>query len=1052
MHDVRRLRDALGDRYLVEEELGRGGMATVYLAEDLRHGRRVALKVINPEMVDLLGRERFLREIQVTAKLNHPHIRPLLDSGEADGLLFFAMAVAEGATLADKLEEASTLPVMEAVRLATELAEALAHAHAHGVVHRDVKPSNVLLEAGHAVLSDFGIALTIAPPGWARITATGVTLGTAEYMSPEQCGGEGGTDPRSDIYSLGCVLHHMLAGAPPFTARSAAAVVAKQLRDPPPPLRSLRPDVPEEVQAVVLRALEKDPSHRFASADEMRQALERAVTLPQAPSPLPAFATRWAGGLMGLFVLAAAVVALRVGRPPVPTLDDSRFAVLSFVQVDSSHVSLVDGSRCQTRFRAALARWEDVELVPAVVLRDREMRHKGRPLRPDEALAIAEELGAGRLVWGQVWQEGDSTRVEANLYDVVSAAVLRTHRIAIGPGGPTAAMFDEMADSLIVGQIRSSEGRAGASGTRSLEALRLYDDGHRSLGQWALVDASRAFEAAVERDPGYAQASLWRSLVGLFQGEDHTQWRRFAAQAAREGEALTAGERLMARGLRELADGNWQDACEVFGQVVARDSLSFEGWLGLGDCQSRDSQVDEDQASPSGWRFRSSYAAAGRAYVTALSLAPSYAFALQDTTEHQLEQVFPVRVGDARLGQGGPEDTVRFLALPELRGDSLAYVPWPLVEFLQRPPSAATSQAVQSNQARLVRVTEAWLAAFPDDLDALVAHARMLEVQGLLAPTGDPTTSALDAVRAARAQIPPEELDTRVLTGTLEVRLLVKQEQFAEAARLADSLLELSPPLTEPTADALAGLAILRGRPSLAADRMASVASRVTFPLLAAQERAPVELRETALRFAAFAAGGGPLDSLEDLRRRALSQGAALVPGADRERVLTSLLSDDLALAYIVMPASPRDPAPQPGNPFAVSLAMLSNGDTAGARKALAGTEGLSAVLAAGSVPFSVAWMENHVRLALGDTVLATSQLDQLLGSLRAQDRLLVTMTQAGPLVRSMARRATLAHRAGDRDTAWRWARAVVTLWANGEVPASQVVAEMRFILSSSNP
>ena len=441
--DLRRLREALGDRYLIEEELGRGGMATVYRAEDLRHGRRVALKVIHPTLVDEVGRERFLREIQIAAKLSHPHVHPLLDSGEADGLLFYVMAVADGDTLAQRLDSQGRLPVDEAVRLGGEVAEALAYAHRHGVVHRDVKPANVLLEGGHAVLTDFGIARSTAATAPGRLTATGVTLGTAEYMSPEQCSGDSEVDERSDVYSLGCVLHHMLAGRPPFTGRSTAAVVAQQLRDAPPPLRSLRPDVPPWLQATVLRALEKDPARRHPSAEAMREALHLGTS--SSPSPVPWPSMRLAGAVMGGVVALALLVAVWMERPPTPALDASRFAVLSFVQLDPARVHLVDGSRCQTRLREALARWEDVALVPATVLRDRELRRDGRPLRGADALAIAREVGAGRLVWGQVWQEGDTTRVEANLYDVATGAVLRSHRVALGPADPMAETFDAMA-------------------------------------------------------------------------------------------------------------------------------------------------------------------------------------------------------------------------------------------------------------------------------------------------------------------------------------------------------------------------------------------------------------------------------------------------------------------------------------------------------------------------------------------------------------------------------------------------------------------------------
>ena len=279
------LKAALADRYPFERELGRGGMATVYLARDLKHGRRVAIKVLRPELAAMLGAERFLREIETAAKLSHPHILPLYDSGEVDGLLFYVMPHVEGESLRDRLEREQQLPIDEAVRLAQQVASALDYAHRHEIVHRDIKPENILLQEGHALVADFGIALAVRAAGGQRLTGTGISLGTPFYMSPEQAIGDRPVDARSDIYSLGCVLYEMLAGEPPFSGPNAQAVVARILTEQPRGLRSMRESVSVALERVVARSLARLPADRYSTAAKFGDALDAAGTgAPLAPS------------------------------------------------------------------------------------------------------------------------------------------------------------------------------------------------------------------------------------------------------------------------------------------------------------------------------------------------------------------------------------------------------------------------------------------------------------------------------------------------------------------------------------------------------------------------------------------------------------------------------------------------------------------------------------------------------------------------------------------------------------------------------------------------
>src|SRR5215210_6936530 len=278
-----RLQFALADRYRVEHEVGAGGMAIVYLAQDLRHERRVAAKVLRPELAAVIGAERFLAEIKLTAHLQHPHILPLFDSGEANAFLFYVMPFVEGESLRSRLNREKQLPVADAVRIATEVASALDYAHRHGVVHRDIKPENILVHDGRALVADFGIALAASKAGGNRMTETGMSLGTPHYMSPEQAMGEREITARSDVYALGVVLYEMLTGDPPFSGSTAQAIVARVVTESPRPLLPQRHTIPCNIEAAVLTALEKLPADRFATAAEFAEALRDkgyAATVP----------------------------------------------------------------------------------------------------------------------------------------------------------------------------------------------------------------------------------------------------------------------------------------------------------------------------------------------------------------------------------------------------------------------------------------------------------------------------------------------------------------------------------------------------------------------------------------------------------------------------------------------------------------------------------------------------------------------------------------------------------------------------------------------------
>src|SRR6266540_2042768 len=313
MDPLNQLKSSLADRYAIEREIGAGGMATVYLARDIRHDRLVALKLLNPELGAVLGVERFLSEIKVTANLQHPNLLPLFDSGEAEGLLFYVMPYVEGETLRARLDREKQLPVEEAIRIAVAIANALEYAHNHGVIHRDLKPENILLQSGEPVVADFGIALAVSKAGGNRITQTGHSLGTPNYMSPEQATGDRVIDARSDIYSLGAMTYEMLTGEPPHTGNTSQAVIARMLTEKPRPIRTTRSAVPEYVEDAIQRSLEKLPADRFSSAKQFADALlGRSVSAATATRTVSRASARtsWRSRLRDPLTLALAALSL----------------------------------------------------------------------------------------------------------------------------------------------------------------------------------------------------------------------------------------------------------------------------------------------------------------------------------------------------------------------------------------------------------------------------------------------------------------------------------------------------------------------------------------------------------------------------------------------------------------------------------------------------------------------------------------------------------------------------------------------------------------------
>ncbi len=546
------LADALRDRYLLERELGRGGMAAVYLARDLRHDRPVALKVLHQELAQALGPERFVREIQVAARLQHPHILPVFDSGTAKQpgsaveSLWFTMPYVAGESLRQRLAREPQLPLRDAVRIALEVADGLGYAHGQGIVHRDVKPENILLSGDHCVIADFGVARALDAAGGERLTETGITFGTPLYMSPEQASADQRLDGRSDIYSLGCVLYEMLAGDPPFTGRTAQAIIARRLSEPVPRLRTLR-DVPASVEQVVAKALARAPADRFVDTSHFAQALQAAVsaqpavpTEPARAARHPAFRRRILLAVAGALVAVAVLLGLYRGlrRAPDVTLDRNLLAIAPFDVLDPS-LQLWREGLGDILSRSLDGAGPLRTVSPTVALR----RWEGRADRAS-AEALGRRTGAGLVVFGTVVPRGrDSVTLRAGVLDAGSGSGQREVEVS----GET-ARIGELADSLgirilqALGQSRAMGSvRQVSMGSRSLPALKAFLQGEQFYRRGLWDSALARYDQAIAADSGFALA-LGRMYRVLY-------WHPPTAGAYRPGEDYARRSTLYNHGL-----------------------------------------------------------------------------------------------------------------------------------------------------------------------------------------------------------------------------------------------------------------------------------------------------------------------------------------------------------------------------------------------------------------------------------------------------------------------------------------------------------------------
>ena len=1006
-------------------------MARVYLARDLRYDKPVAVKVLNLELSAALGTERFLREINILAHLNHPHILPLLDSGETEGSLFYVMPYVAGESLRHRLRRETQLRIADTIAITRDVAGALDYAHRQGIVHRDIRPENILMSEGLALVADFGIARAISlAADDDRITQSGVSPGTPPYMSPEQASG-GDVDGRSDVYALGCVLYEMLAGQPPFLGPTTQAILARHLADPVPSLRTVRKTVPEGLEQVVFKALEKVPADRFATAGEFADAL----ATPATHESIRRWWRRPAVVAQIVATVSIAAVALFKVLPISPsravTVDSTRYAILPFER-EAGIRPLNEDQLLQD----ALSRWSGIRVVDPFQVRDAVARIQKQHLTAADAQEVATSLGAGRYIRVSISRAGDSVRVYGGLYDASHGGVLvrdGTAKLGQDESGADSA-FEMLGDRLLFGDAGPG-GRVGfKTGTRSRPARQAFASGLAAIERWELVAADSAFAAATQYDPDYGQALLWLAQVRSWNDDPVATWQSAAERAAARRDQFGTRDRLLSDALLAQGRGNVDRACRVWGQLTVTEPNDFAAWYGFANCLSRDDAVVPDSTSPSRWRFRSSYYRATRAYERAFRLLPSIHKTLSAGSYASVRRLLWTSGSTLRFGRALRPDTTTFASYPSWQGDSLAFVPLPFQRFAgPGVVPKGMSLAVQHERLLFHDIATAWVSAFPESAEALEALAVALELLG--------NRAALDTLRRARSLATTSEETVR-LAGT-QVWMLVKFSAPFDSAGLltaqvlADSLLLQASTSTVAQPLLLASLAALTGRANLAA-----ALSR--HPDFLREWDVPTPIEETAGPLLAFAALGGPADSLREIEKQVEAAIDRRVIGSEQEDVRMQWLGRPAALAFPHVRFKSQTQLVGRGNYLLDAEAAFAHGDTVTLRRLYSDLRSARRLAFASDLTFDALYPETWLLVSAGDHRAAIAWLDPTLSSLSASaPQKFVDAANAGALVQAMELRAELAEQVGDSVSASRWARAVEILWRNADSFLQPVVRRM---------
>lgn len=1021
---------ALSPRYAVLERIGRGGMATVYLAFDNALGRHVAIKWLRPELADALSRDRFEQEIAIAATVDHPHIVPVYDRGEVNGLLYYVMRYVEGGSLRDLLAEQPQLEIRRAIAIARNVAGALDTAHAKKIVHRDIKPANILLDERGAHVADFGVARLIDAAGREHLTRTGIAVGTALYMSPEQAGSASKVDARSDVYSLACVLYEMLAGEAPFTGPTQRDIMAKHLAAAIPDLTVVRATVTSPMQQVMASALAKSPADRFATSGEFIDAFERAYTssgdaLPPPRPRIRRIRLRTAAiATLGSLLLGLGTWRMSSGMRAT-TLDADLHVVFPF---DVSGDAPLDAAQ---RLREALARWAGVRVVDQFTLEGKLGASLAGGLSDRRVRSTVRSLGAGRFIRGRVEPDGETWRVVATLFDVDSGQLVEVPGRVGKDLGDADSAIAVVAERLLFHNLLGAGDAVPSTGTTNFAARRAYLAGQDAIREWDLASADSAFFRATELDADYSQAQLWLAQVRFWRAQPSSRWRDFVARAI--AGQLSTREQTVALALQQWASDEVVESCATWERLATAEQHDAFFWYSAHRCRFRDELVVPDPASPTKWRFRSSHHLAIEHMERALALRPVIYRGLRANGFEQLRLVLKTRAGLLRRGYSA--EGMAFAAYPMVLDDTLAFIPSLQSEFMlaadvRHRYRQEISAALQRQRQLFREWTITWASNDPQNAEAWEAVAVALETLG--------DASALDTIARAR-QLARSRADQRRISGT-QAWLLVKfslpsnREGIRRARILADSVLRSSEPPSDDR-QLLVSLAALTGRLSLAKEYARFLPD---WPRL----DAPAGVNEAGANLLLHAALGGPAGELGELEQRADSLIKLAVAEPERGAVRRDVLGRAASLAFPLVMSALSD---SPATSALIAQQLWLRGDRKGSIAILSGVRISRSSIPPANLQFDALLPEARLVEMAEGIKEAAEWLDPTLASIREGSyQNLLEPVRAASLVGAMALRADLANRSGDRVTAARWAAVVGELWTDCEPPLCLVRDRMR--------